>query len=100
MNSSPVQMERLLLAGDLCHRRRGGRGGLANSPASTRHRKSPNDLSVRYGLPAMFTVTNQPLRHQRHTKVSEIPACLVNVRTLKIGLPVSGANEVVLTAKK
>jgi hypothetical protein len=46
----------------------------------------------------MFTVTNQPLRRQRHAVVSEIPACLVNDRRLKIGLPVSGANVVVFTA--
>jgi hypothetical protein len=35
----------------------------------------------------MFTVTSQPLRRHRHAVVSEIPACLVKVRRLKIGLP-------------
>ncbi len=43
----------------------------------------------------MFTVTNQPFLRQRHAVTSEIPACLVNARRLKIGLPVSGANGVV-----
>jgi hypothetical protein len=47
----------------------------------------------------MFTVTNQPLRRQRHAVMSEIPACLVNVRRLKIGLPVSGAKVVGFTAE-
>ena len=40
-------------------------GSLANSPASVRRMKSARVLSVRYGLPAMFTVTNQPLRRAR-----------------------------------
>lgn len=45
----------------------------------------------------MFTVTNQPLRLHRHAVVSEIPACFVKVRRLRIGLPVSGANAVAFT---
>jgi hypothetical protein len=45
----------------------------------------------------MFTVTSQPFRRHRHAVVSEIPACFVNVRRLKIGLPVSGANSVVFS---
>lgn len=45
----------------------------------------------------MFTVTNQPFRRHRHAVVSEIPACFVKARRLKIGLPMSGANAVVFT---
>lgn len=54
-------------------------------------------LSVNYGLPAMFTVTSQPLRRQRHAVVSEIPACWQNLCKLIIGLPVMLTCDVMFT---
>ncbi len=67
-------------------RRFGTRGSLANSPASARRIKSDSALSVRYGLPAMFTVVSQPLLRQRHAVTSEIPASSQNLCRLRMGL--------------
>ncbi len=64
---------------------------LANSPDSTLRRKSAKPLSVMYCLPQMFTVTNQPLRRQRHAVVSEIPDSRQNLTRLIKGL-LSDAN--------
>ena len=44
-------------------------------------------LSVKYGLPAMFTVVNHPLLRQRQAVTSEMPACSQNLCRLKMGLP-------------
>jgi hypothetical protein len=62
-------------------------GSLANSPASARRMKSASALSVRYGLPAMFTVVSQPLFRQRQAVVAEMPAFSQNLCRLKMGLP-------------
>lgn len=53
--------------------RRGVLHSFANSPDSALRKKSVRPLSVTYCLPQIFTVTNQPLRLQRHAVTSEIP---------------------------
>ena len=74
-------------------------GSFANSPASARRMKSASPLSVKYGRPAMFTVTSQPLFRQRHAVQWDMPTWSQHICRLRMGLPSILMFEVVFTPR-